>query len=230
MNHVRERNLFLYFTFRIYCLLFFTVKLSLSGNLTKLVTLRLAVRCWMLVIGLSPFLWITLCWNAVLGYWINTMSQWIFGNNSFSARFWSVFSITLSALLVAWLAWSMWHKKRVAILSAVIFLTTFLVYGIGTDAVFDPMITLWLILAMCAFWRIMQAVSAWEKISGYITLGVACGLDIMTKGFLALVVSVVAIFPWIIIHPRWIEVLTWGWLSVISTILVILPWALAITL
>lgn len=88
----------------------------------------------------------------------------------------------------------MWRKKRVSILSAVIFLTTFQVYIIGTDAVLDPMNTLWLILAMCAFWWVMQAVSAREKMSAYITLGVACGMGIMTKAFLALVVPEVAIF------------------------------------
>ncbi len=114
--------------------------------------------------------------KPIAGYWINSIGQWLFGHSNFAVRFGAVFSITVSALLVVWLAWKIWQDRKVALLSGAIFLTAFLVYGIGTYAVLDPMITLWMTLAMCSFWLAAQAKTTGERFWGYVLLGVACGM------------------------------------------------------
>ncbi|MFS2223568.1 lipid IV(A) 4-amino-4-deoxy-L-arabinosyltransferase [Pantoea sp. B65] len=166
--------------------------------------------------------------KPVAGYWINNLSQLLFGHNNFSVRFGSVFSITLTACMVYWLAWRLWHERKTALIAAVIFLTSFLVYGIGTYSVLDPMITLWLTAAMCSFWLAAQATSVRHKVLAYLLLGVTCGMGFMTKGFLALAVPVLGVLPWVIRQRRWKEVLLCGPLAILSAVLISLPWALAI--
>ena len=166
--------------------------------------------------------------KPIAGYWINNISQWIFGHNNFAVRFGSVFSISVSAMLVSWLASNIWRDRKVTLFAAVIYLSCMLVYSIGTYAVLDPMITLWMSAAMAAFWLASQAKTSGKRAAGYLLLGLTCGMGVMTKGFLALAIPVISIIPWMIVTRRWKEVLIYGPLAVISATMVTLPWALAI--
>lgn len=166
--------------------------------------------------------------KPVAGYWINNLGQLLFGHTNFGVRAGALFSTLCSGLLIFWLGCQMFASRNVALLASTVFLTSLLVYGIGTYAVLDPVLLLWLTGAMCSFWYAAQACTFRQRFSGYLLLGAACAMGFMTKGFLALAVPVLAIVPWMVWQRRFTELLRWGPLALLSAVLLSLPWALAI--
>lgn len=166
--------------------------------------------------------------KPVAGYWINNLGQLLFGHTNFGVRAGALFSTLCSGLLIFWLGCRMFASRNVALLASTVFLTSLLVYGIGTYAVLDPVLLLWLTGAMCSFWFAVQARTFRQRFSGYLLLGAACAMGFMTKGFLALAVPVLAIVPWMVWQRRFTELLRWGPLALLTAVLLSLPWALAI--
>ncbi|MEX0446186.1 lipid IV(A) 4-amino-4-deoxy-L-arabinosyltransferase [Xenorhabdus sp. SGI246] len=168
--------------------------------------------------------------KPVAGYWINNISQWIFGDNNFAVRFGAVFSIIMSAILLYRLAMMMWQSRQTAFIASLIYISMFIVFAVGTYSVLDPMFSLWITAGIVSCYWALKASSRRERIWAWSVLGITCGMAFLTKGFLALALPVISMIPITIYQKRFLEMVRFGPLAIICAVLISLPWVLAITL
>ncbi|MCC8365258.1 lipid IV(A) 4-amino-4-deoxy-L-arabinosyltransferase [Xenorhabdus sp. PB61.4] len=166
--------------------------------------------------------------KPVAGYWINSISQWIFGDSNFAVRFGSVFSIMLSAFLLYRLAMMMWQCRQIAFISCLIYISMFIVFSVGTYSVLDPMFSLWVTAGIVSCYWALKASSTRERVFAWFVLGITCGMAFMTKGFLALVLPVISMIPVTIYQKRFLEMLRFGPIAIIGAVLISLPWVIAV--
>ena len=168
--------------------------------------------------------------KPVAGYWVNNISQSLFGHSNFSVRFGAAFCTGVSAAFVFCLAWLMWRRRDDAFIASLVYLSLLLVTGAGTYAVLDPILSMWMTGAMLCSYLALHAQTLPRRAGAYALLGLACGMGFMTKGFIALVLPVIAVFPVAIMQKRLKELFLLGSVAILTAALISLPWSLAIHL
>ncbi len=161
-----------------------------------------------------------------MGYWMNALSLLLFGDTSFGVRFSSAISTGLTAFAIFFLVLKTCRRVYPALLSSLIYLTFLQVFIIGTLGVLDAILTLWLSLAMIAFF--LGEINFISKNRAYIYLGLFCGLAFLSKGFLALAVPVIIISPYMLWQRRFLELIRYSWIPILTAVLLVAPWALLI--
>jgi 4-amino-4-deoxy-L-arabinose transferase len=172
--------------------------------------------------------------KPVLGYWVHAAAILAFGENEFAVRFPSALATGLCALLIFWLVSKTGRLKErentnEAILSALVFLSCFAVVGIGNMAVLDNLFSFFLSACIATFYLASEEQPGSRRESGYLLLsGISCALAFLTKGFLAVVLPVLVLCPYLIWQRRHRELLRMSWLPIAIAICVSLPWSIAI--
>lgn len=165
--------------------------------------------------------------KPVAGYWLNSLAMTLLGETHLAVRLASVLSVWLSAGLVFVLTNAMFGSRRKAWFASLCYLTGMLVYGIGTFAVLDSMLALWLNLALAAFYLGIRTEQERTRRLCYGVLGAALGMAFLTKGFLAFAVVALVALPYLGYRRRLAD-LRYLALLVPCLLLVALPWSLAI--
>ncbi|MBI5375465.1 MAG: phospholipid carrier-dependent glycosyltransferase [Candidatus Schekmanbacteria bacterium] len=170
--------------------------------------------------------------KPVLGYWLNAGSILLFGENNFAVRFPSAMATGLSALLIfLMLKKSVKESIEEANTAAIIFLTCFAVFGIGTFSILDNMFVFFLTGMMMTFYLASDSENdLWRQRTLLAASGIFCGLAFLTKGFLAVALPALVIVPWLIWQGRWKDILRFSWLPLVVSILVVLPWSILVNI
>ena len=166
--------------------------------------------------------------KPVLGYWLTAASMTVLGDNAFAHRLPPVLSVLGAALLLVLLVRSRREGRSAEVLTAIVFLSSLLVFGVGTYNVLDSQLSLFTTGSLVMFFLGFTA-STHRRRTLYLALfGVFCGLAFLTKGFLAFAVPVVTIGPFLLWERRLRDLKVLPWIPILLAVLVSLPWALAV--
>ncbi|GDY25244.1 lipid IV(A) 4-amino-4-deoxy-L-arabinosyltransferase [Agarivorans sp. Toyoura001] len=165
--------------------------------------------------------------KPVMGYWMNAVSQLVFGETNFAVRAASAFS-ALGAAFCIFLLLARFASRPVAWLTSGIYLSMFMVSGVGTYSVLDSMLNLWLTASFTAFYFAIRSEEMRQRAKYYGLAGFYCGCAVLTKGFLALALPVLVVVPYMLWTKQFKVLLKWGWWVMLLALLTCLPWALAV--
>jgi 4-amino-4-deoxy-L-arabinose transferase len=168
--------------------------------------------------------------KPVLGYWLNALSIELFGEDAFAVRFPSAMATGLSAFIIFLLIRRFSGELIAGISAALIFLTSFIVYGIGTFNILDSILDMFVTASMASFFFAHAAASAKKKQGFLLLFGIFCGLAFLTKGFLAFAIPVLVIVPFMIWERRFKEFILMSWIPIAGAVLTALPWVILIHL
>ncbi len=156
-----------------------------------------------------------------LSTWASASFMWLFGVNAFSARLPSL----LLSMGILWLVWDVTKKRNGlhAALVSILVLAGSLFFFLDAGTVMtDPSLLFCITLSLIAFWH---ALVNQQKVWGYLFF-IGLGLGLLAKGPIALVLTGMPIFVWVLTHNRWR--LMWQSLPWITggllMLLIALPW------
>lgn len=114
--------------------------------------------------------------KPVMGYWLNAISIKMFGENAFAVRFPSAMANGLSAFFIFLQVRRFSNRNFLGIVTAVVFLICFEVYGVGTFNVLDSMLAMFVTAAMTSFFFAYTADTSNKKKQGFLFPSVILGL------------------------------------------------------
>jgi len=169
--------------------------------------------------------------KPVMGYWLNGIAIKIFGENAFSVRITSAISAGLSALMVFFLTARFLSSRRKGAMAASVYLTFFLVYGLGVFSLLDGMFSFFLTACTGFFFMAWSGRAHRSSYYGYLILaGIFCGFAFLTKGFLGFAIPISIIVPFLVWEKNYKLIFSASWLPILTALIVILPWAVLIHL
>src|SRR5262249_12900260 len=110
----------------------------------------------------------------------------------------------------------------------VVFLTTALVAGVGTFAVLDSLLTLFLTAAVAAWYLAVLEPPGRRRVVYLVLCGGACGAAFLVKGFLAWAIPAMVAVPHLAARRQWRALFTLPWIPIATAVAVALPWSVLI--
>ncbi|WPZ20962.1 glycosyltransferase family 39 protein [Sulfitobacter faviae] len=154
--------------------------------------------------------------------WLSALGMKLFGVGAFGARVF-IFTASLGVLSLLF-SWVRRHRgPDQALVATTVLASSLMFFGASAFVMTDMVMLLGTTLSMIAFYNYMvdgPSRSTWGR---WFFVGIAIGL--LAKGPVALVITVIALAPWLAVTGRWRELRGFPWLSgMFIAAALTLPW------
>ena len=137
--------------------------------------------------------------KPVLTYWLIGVSYILFGTGEFAARFPSALFGAASVSLVYWFAWRLYGSLSVAVLSAMVLVTSLEYWILARMVITDTILFFFTSLTLASYYiGVRSGRQGW-----FILAYAAAGLAVLTKGPVGLVLPGLIILAYIIAARQW---------------------------
>jgi len=176
--------------------------------------------------------WITPRLNGVryfekpaLGYQLTALSFAVFGENAWALRLPSALAVLLTAVFIYYLLMCELRDPLLPGMATMIYLCCGMVYGVGTFAVMDSLLTAALTLSIGGFYLACRSDRPPVIAASLIFAGVWTGAAFLVKGLLAFAVPAIVLTPFLLWQRNWRQLFMYPYLVLLAAVMVALPWS-----
>jgi len=137
-----------------------------------------------------------------LVYWFTALSIKLFGLSEWSIRLAPALFALLGCLSL-YLTGATLFSRRAGILSAIILATSVLYYAISRTLILDMPVTALITVSLCSFLIALRQPVGWKRRALLYVFYAGCGLTMLTKGLIGIVIPGMIIFVWMLAMNQW---------------------------
>jgi 4-amino-4-deoxy-L-arabinose transferase-like glycosyltransferase len=160
---------------------------------------------------------------------VESIAMQMIGKSEFAARLPSLFFAVATVVLTAWFASFLFGRKAAWVAGMACATAPFTIV-MARVAIFDSMLSFFIVLALIAFYRAVEAEAPAPSARGWLVwttvAWIAMALGVLTKGPIALLIPLFVATPYALWRKRTPAV--WHLLGGAIFLLMVLPWALAV--
>ncbi|UDQ96882.1 phospholipid carrier-dependent glycosyltransferase [Lentisphaerota bacterium WC36G] len=165
--------------------------------------------------------------KPIFAYWLSAVNMLIFGVNAFAARLGSALMTLIATCGVWFFVKKTFKNDFLSVLSAAIFASMGIVFGIGTFVVLDAQFSGFMTLGMIFFYMLYKSKGKMDFFTYSVLCGLSFGCAFLTKGFVIFILAGGAATLFLLWEKEYKKIFTLPWLPFFVMLLVAVPWSLA---